>query len=162
MIMKKTIFIITCVLLSGFVLQSCKQNDQKLNNEVEKVLKERYPAISSSTKDGVVTLEGTVDSQPEKSSAETLARSVKDVKNVVNNIQVRELEPATPMVNSDTTLKTDITSKLEAGGYKDVKVDVNNGEVVLSGSLKRSDLTKVMQIANESNPRKVTNNLNLK
>jgi len=160
--MKKTILIITCILLSGLAFQSCKQSDQKLNSEVEKVLKDRYQSISSSTKDGVVTLMGTVDSQQEKASAETSVRSVKNVKNVVNNIQVRMQEPAAPAVNPDTTIKTDITTKLETGGYKDVKVEVTNGEVILSGDLKRSDLTKVMQIANESNPRKVTNNIKLK
>jgi len=160
--MKKSILFIACVLFTGLAFQSCKQSDQQLNNDVEKVLKEKYPTLSASTKDHVVTLMGTVDSEQEKAGAETSVRSVKNVKNVMNNIMVRQQEPAAPMVAPDGTLKTDIMAKLEAGGYKDVKVDVNNGEVTLSGDLKRSDLTKVMQIANESNPKKVTNNLKLK
>lgn len=160
--MKKIAFIITCVLISGFTLQSCKQSDQKLNSDVEKVLRERFPALSSSTKDGVVTLTGMVESQLEKDAAGELARSVKNVKNVMNNIQVREVAPAAPVVNPDNTIKDEITAKLQNGGYKDVKVDVTNGEVVLTGDLKRSDLTKVMQIANESKPKKVTNNIKLK
>lgn len=160
--MKKFAFIITCVILSGIAFQSCKQSDQKLNSEVEKVLKEKYPAITSSTKDGVVTLSGMVDSQQEKVAAGESVRSVAHVKDVMNNVQVRELEPAAPVVNPDETIKSDINKRLQDGGYKDVKVEVTNGEVVLSGDLKRSDLTKVMQIANESNPKKVTNNLKLK
>lgn len=160
--MKKIVLIITCMLLTGMVFQSCKQNDQKINSEVEKVLKERYPAITSSTKDGVVTLMGMVDSEQEKVAAGESARSVSHVKDVMNNIQVREPEPAAPVINPDQTIKNDITSKLETGGYKDVKVEVTNGEVILSGDLKRSDLKKVMQIANESKPKKVTNNLKLK
>lgn len=160
--MKKNILIITCLLFSALAFQSCKQSDQKLNSEVEKVLKEKYPSISSSTKDHVVTLTGVVNSQQEKIAVGESVRSIKNVKDVMNNTQVRELEPADPVIHQDATIKTDIMSKLEAGGYKDVKVDVNSGEVVLSGELKRSDLTKVMQIANESNPKKVTNNLKLK
>ncbi|WP_197027690.1 BON domain-containing protein [Prevotella sp. 10(H)] len=160
--MKKFAFIVVCVILSGFAFQSCKQSDQSINNDVEKVLKEKYPMITSSTKDAVVTLAGMVDSQEEKTAAGESVRSVKHVKDVMNNIQVRELEPAAPMVNPDETIKSDINAKLQSGGYKDVKVEVSNGEVILSGDLKRSDLTKVMQIANESNPKKVTNNLKLK
>jgi len=160
--MKKSILIIACILISTLGFQSCKQSDQKLNSEVEKVLKEKYPSISSSTKDGVVTLTGTVNSQQEKIAAGESVRSVKNVKDVMNNTQVRELEPADPVIHQDATIKTDIMAKLEAAGYKDVKAEVSNGEVILSGELKRSDLTKVMQIANESNPKKVTNNLKLK
>lgn len=160
--MKKIALIITCVLISGLAFQSCKPSDQKLNDEVEKVLREKYPTISSSTKDHVVTLTGTVESQDAKIAVGESVRSIKNVKDVMNNIQVRELEPTDPVIHQDATIKTDIMSKLEAGGYKDVKVEVANGEVTLNGELKRSDLPKVMQIANESNPKKVTNNLKLK
>lgn len=160
--MKKIILIITCVFLAGFTFQSCKQNDQKINSEVENALKDVFPTITSSTKEGVVTLSGTVESQQEKTAAEQAVRMVKNVKEVVNNIQVREPAPAAPTINSDEVIKTDIKAKLEKGGYKDVNVEVNSGEVILTGDLQRSDLTKVMQIANESKPRKVTNNLKLK
>lgn len=160
--MKKIVLMITCVLLTSVAFQACKPNDQKLNTEVENALKERHPSVSSSTMEGVVTLTGMVESQQEKMAAGESARAVKNVKDVVNNIQVREPVPAAPVVNPDTTIRTDIMSKLEAGGYKGVKVEVNNGEVTLSGDVKRSDLTKVMQIANESNPKKVTNNIKTK
>lgn len=160
--MKKIALIITCMILSGLAFQSCKQSDQKLNDEVEKVLKDRYTSVSSSVKDGGVTLTGTVDSPQEKTAAGEAVRSVKNVKEVTNNIQVREIEPAAPIVNPDDTIKNEVITKLETGGYKDVKVDVKNGEITLTGSLKRSDLTKVMQIANESNPKKVTNDIKLK
>lgn len=161
--MKKIILVITCVFLTGFAFQSCKQNDQKINTEVENVMKDAFPTIKSTAKDGVVTLSGTVETQQERTGAEQAARMVKNVKEVVNNIQVREAAPvAAPTINSDEVIKTDVKAKLEKGGYKDVKVEVTNGEVILTGDLQRSDLTKVMQIANESKPRKVTNNLKLK
>lgn len=86
------------------------------------------------------------------------------MKTVVNNISVRETSISSnqPMMNQDNTIKTSIESRLMTEGFSDVKVAVDNGEVTLSGDLKRNDLTKVMQIANESNPSKVTNKLTLK
>lgn len=163
--MKKMLFIITCILISGLTMQSCKQSDENLKKDVDKVIQGRYNStISTSVKDRVVTLTGTVESQQEKTSVENDVKAVKNVKSVVNNISVRESNITTqePMVNPDNTIKSSIESRLATEGFKDVKVEVSNGDVVLSGNLKRSDLTKVMQIANESNPRKVTNNLNLK
>ena len=163
--MRKMLFIITCVLISGITMQSCKQSDENLKKNVDSAIQGRYNStISTAVKDGVVTLTGTVESQQEKTSLENDVKAVKHVKSVVNNISVRESNITTqqPAINPDNTIKSSIESRLATEGFKDVKVDVSNGEVVLSGTLKRSDLTKVMQIANESNPRKVTNNLNLK
>ncbi|MDR2947764.1 MAG: BON domain-containing protein [Prevotella sp.] len=163
--MKKMLFIITCILISGIAMQSCKQSDENLKKDVDKAIQGRYNStISTSVKDGVVTLIGTVESQQEKTSVESEVKAVKHVKTVVNNISVREsnITSQQPVINPDNTIKSSIESRLATEGFKDVKVDVSNGEIILSGNLKRSDLTKVMQIANESNPKKVTNNLNLK
>ena len=164
MIMRKIFFIITCILISGVTMQSCKQSDENLKKDVDKAIQGRYNStVSTSVKDGVVTLTGTVESQQEKTAVEDDVKAVKHVKTVVNNITVHEsnISSQAPIVNPDNTIKSSVESRLKTEGFKDVKVEVNNGEVVLSGNLKRSDLTKVMQIANESNPRKVTNNLNL-
>lgn len=160
--MKKIALIITCVLLSSVAFQSCKQSDQSLNNDVEKVLKDNYPSISATTNDGVVTLTGTVDTPEAKNVVGESVRSVNNVKSVVNNIRVREMTPAAPVASPDATIKTDIVAKLQSAGFNDVQVEVNNGEVILSGNLNRSDLTRVMQIANEARPSRVTNNLNLR
>jgi len=162
--MKKMFIIMTCAIIAGLGMQSCKPNDSKVQSEVEKTLQTNYSSVSTSVKEGTVTLSGTVNSQDEKMAAERAAKSVSNVKSVVNNITVREpmRQAPAPAVNADSTISSTITTKLHDAGYKDVKVAVNNGEVTLTGDLKRADLTKVMQIANESNPRKVTNNLNLK
>lgn len=163
--MKKILFILTCVLISGLSLQSCSKSDTDVKKDVDKVLNEQFSSstISSVVKDGVVTLTGTAESDVDKMSITSAVRGVKGVKDVMNNINVREkvlTPPAT--VYDDTSIKSSIDTKLSEQGVKNVKVEVKDGEVMLSGDLKRADLTKVMQIANESNPKKVTNNLNLK
>ena len=153
-------FILTFIMGTGLAFQSCNSTDQKVKNEVDRVIG-NHATVSASVNDKVVTLTGTVDSQQEKNAAENAARSVKDVRSVVNNITVRQSVMGMT-VNSDQTLQSTIEARLNSEGYRDVRVSVNNGEVVLRGDVDRNDLSRVMQIANESNPRRVTNNLNLR
>ncbi len=159
--MKKLLFIHTCAILTGLSFQSCTKTDAQIHTDVQKVLSAQYPMVSSTVDKGVVTLTGTVDSEATRTSAEGVVKTVKDVKSVTNNIMVKEAAPAV-VINPDQTISSTINSAMMAAGYKDVKVEVINGEVTLTGNVKRSDLTKVMQIANESNPKKVINKLNLK
>lgn len=157
--MKKSLFIAFCAIFSVVLMQSCKNNDEAIQKEVQTLVSEKVSGITVSVKDKVVTLTGTVDSEEKKLEAAGVA-SIKSVKSVTNNIVVKE-EPK-PVINPDTEIRTTINNKLSAAGYKDVQVEVANGEVTLKGNLKRSDLQKVMQIANESNPKKVNNQLTLK
>lgn len=163
--MRKMLFMIACIMVAGVAMQSCRKSDEILKKDVDRVIQGRYNStIVTSVKDRVVTLAGTVESLQERTSVENDVKTVKDVKAVVNNITVVEKEVISqePVINPDDTLKSTIELKLQTEGFKDVKVEVSNGEVTLSGDLKRSDLTKVMQIVNESKPVKVTNNLKLK
>lgn len=160
--MRKFLVISACILMTGLLFQSCKKSDENIQKDVNKTLTENnFSMISSTVKDGTVTLVGTVDSQQQKSEVENKVRDVKDVKGVVSNVVVKEATPQV-VVNPDQTIKSTIDSKLSTAGYKDVKVEVKDGEVILTGDLKRADLTKVMQIANESNPKSVKNELKLK
>lgn len=159
--MKKVLFLLTIGLLSGIMMQSCKESDEKLQTQVNQVMQKTVTEVTAVVQNGVATLSGVVESEDTKMMLETLAKEVKGIKSVVNNVTVHKPEPPV-VINPDDTIRTTIESKLKDAGFKSVFIDVNNGEVVLTGDAKRSDLTKIMQIANESNPKKVTNNLNLK
>lgn len=166
MVMKKMLFIIACVIMSGIALQSCKPSDTTIQRTVETELRNKsYGSVTSSVRNGIVTLTGQVENEQEKASIENTVKSLKDVKSVVSEIVVRPMPTAnttTITVNPDETINTFITSRLNEGNYKNVKVEVKDGEVTLTGDLKRADLTKVMQIANEAKAKKVNNKLNLK
>ncbi len=155
--MKKLFLLMASAVIMAVSFQACSSTDQKIRNEVKNVVTDDYSDISSSVKNGVVTLSGTVETQQERAAAETAARSVRNVKSVVNNIQVNNTA-----YNMDNTMESTLSTRLNNAGYRDVKVDVREGEVVLSGDLDRNDLNRVMQIANESNPRRVVNNMNLR
>ena len=121
--------------------------------------------INVETKDGVVTLTGTANSDADKSKAEQIAKAVNGVKSVVNNLTVKPppMTNATPPpVSEDTKLKADVTAALTKYGITSVTVTVANGEVTLSGDIPRAKLQDAMKAANESHPKKVINKMNIK
>lgn len=159
--MKKVMFYALAAMVSGLSLQSCKPSDKDLQASVQNALKAKTELVTATVNNGVVTLEGTLNSEAERFSVDSIARSVKSIKSVINNTTVKAPAPVIK-IDADDAIKTTITTALAIGGFKDVKVDVKDGEAILSGNLKRADLQKVMQIANEANVKKVINNINLK
>ncbi len=156
--MKKSVLFYVSALLISALMFSCTASDEKVQKEVNTALTAVNTNVNASVKDRVVTLTGVVESEESKMAAETAVRSVKDVKSVMNNIEVK----APVVVNPDNEMTTKINAALAVGGFQDVKVSVNNGVVTLTGDVKRADLQKVMQIANEAQPRQVENKLNIK
>jgi hyperosmotically inducible periplasmic protein len=91
-----------------------------------------------------VTLTGHVPTEDDKRVAEEIARSTKGVANVVNNLEV---DPKTQAANAEKQYVPDLEIKaavlqsiLNNPGLKTqrIKVDVNNGEVKLSGRVQSS------------------------
>lgn len=159
--MKKVIFYALALMVSGLSLQSCSTSDKDLQANVQSELRKRTNQVTATVNNGVATLQGTVNTDAERFSVDSIARSVKNIKSVINNTTVKAAAPVV-QIDNDATIRTSITSALTAAGYNTVLVEVKDGEVTLSGNLKRADLQKVMQIANEANVRKVTNNIDLK
>lgn len=155
--MKRSILILATTLLVGLGFYSCKPSDEKISKEIATVLS-AYPDAKVTIKDGVATITGTALDDAAKAQIEGIVKSVKGVKSVVDNIEVK---PAV-VINNDTTISSTISAALTAGGFKDVVATVKDGEVTLTGDLKKADLVKVMQIVNEASPKKVINQLNLK
>jgi hyperosmotically inducible periplasmic protein len=114
--------------------------------------------VNAETKDGVVTLTGTVDNDSAKSQAEQAAKSVASVKSVVNNLTVKP--PIT--VSDDTKIKSAVEAGLAKYNVKGVTADVTDGQVTLTGEIPRAKLQDAMKAANEANPKKVNNQLTIK
>lgn len=155
--MKKIVLSVVSAFLLGFTLYSCSPSDKDIQTHVSPILSD-YTDVNAEVKDGVVTLSGEVVSDVEKNQIQEMLSSVKGVKSVVNNLTVKP--PV--VIDHDAEIGSAISSALQSAGFKTVNVAVNNGEVTLTGDLKKSDLVKVMQIANESKPKKVINELKVK
>ena len=117
-------------------------------------------SINSPGKSGNdVTLTGHVPTEDDKRVAEEITRSTKGVAGVVNNLQV---DAKTQAANAEKQYVPDLEIKaavlqsiLNNPGLKtqQIKVDVNNGEVKLSGSVQSS----AQKVAAESAARAITN-----
>ena len=127
--------------------------------------------IKVDVKDGVVTLEGKVDSSVERDLAVEIAKGMTGVTNVVDKLSIESETSDTPtelpsfsQVVEDATITAGVKSRLlwnrNAQGL-DINVDTANGVVVLSGGVE-SDAVRdlAVQIAkNTKNVKKVENKL---
>lgn len=92
--------------------------------------------INVDTSDGVVQLNGFVDSAEGKQAAERVAKGVEGVKRVDNNLTVGEKDRTLGEAVDDTGIATKVKAALaadaETKAYQ-IKVDVNGGNVELGG-----------------------------
>ncbi len=92
--------------------------------------------IDVDTKNGVVQLNGFVDSAKAREAAERAARTVSGVGKIDNNLEVRSGERSMEVVADDALITTKVKTALatkDPGLAMDVNVDTDNGEVLLSG-----------------------------
>jgi hyperosmotically inducible protein len=152
------VFFTTVVFFIG-----CKPKD----STVEKNITEKFAATpecagaTATVTNGIATLTGEVKDDMCKSTAETTAKNVKGVKSVVNDLTVTPPPPPpTATVSPDNAMSQGVTDATK--DFPTVTATVNNGEITLTGSIKRSDLTKLMQSLNSLHPSKINNQLTIK
>ncbi len=89
-------------------------------------------AIGVTAKDGVVTMTGFIDSYAGKLAAERVAKRVRGVRAVANDIQVRlRLERTDPELAADAARALDLRATLP----ETVQAVVHNGHVTLTGTV---------------------------
>lgn len=141
------------------IMSSCGNSDKKVAEEVNTKLAAANPNLQATVADGVVTLTGNCPDDPCKTAGEAAVKEVKGVKQVVNNITVTPPEP-TVTINPDDSLTTAVNNTLK--NYKTVKADVKDGVVTLTGEIKRSQLSELMQDVTAAKPKKIENKLKIK
>ncbi len=148
------------MLFASLTLPACKPKDSDIQASFNEKAKAnaQMANVTASVSDGVVTLTGQCPDAACKTSAEQTAQDVKGVKSVVNNIVVDI--PAPVVINDDATIKTSVNPIVAK--YPGVTADVQNGTVTLRGSIKSSDLQKLMMALQESNIKNVNNQLTVK
>lgn len=117
------------------IVEPAIRTDEEIREDVEVALTQD-PATDSYEIDvavdkGVVTLTGTVESVAEKTLAAKVAKGVKGVIALENNVRV-----AYPTERSDTEIQAEIERRLELHPQIDelfIDVTVENGEVALTG-----------------------------
>lgn len=111
--------------------------------------------VSATVINGEVTLTGNCADEPCRQNAEKAVKDIDGVKKVVNNIMVA---PVT--ITPDTQLQNSVQDV--AGRYQGVQASVNDGVIVLRGTIERAQLQNLMQDMNALRPKRVDNQLVIK
>lgn len=150
------------IAVSLLFMGACKPSDSQISQAVQSTVTSLAPDVTASVDKGQVTLEGTVADQATKEALNAAVKKVKGVVTVTDNTTVQAAASAAPVViNPDDIVRNTIDSALQASGISGVNIEVSGGTVTLSGEAARKDLQKIMQIANESHPAKVVNQLTI-
>lgn len=157
----RSVFVTGMVLTLSLAFGACKSgpDDAALTASVKAKIQSAAnlagAKVEVAVKEGVVTLSGTADNDAAKAAAESVAKAVEGVKSVTNNITVKPPVAAVPPAEAgnDAAIKKAVTDNLTKAAITGVTVDVAAGVVTLKGSVAKGSKIKVMQAANEANPK---------
>lgn len=147
--------------LSGLALLillavSCNQkpDDNKIQENVNKQLQDntKYAGVTSTVKDGTVTLSGVCEGDDCAVEIEKSIKDIKRVEGVENNIVKQN--------STDLTLRTTVQSIITK--YEGVEADVSAGVIVLRGNIARANLQTLMSELSALHPEKIDNQLVVK
>ncbi|MEO6230933.1 MAG: BON domain-containing protein [Ferruginibacter sp.] len=156
----KVLMAVAIVTTTGFL--SCKPKDADIKSAVEAKLNAK-PDMSGtmvSVTDGVATISGECKDETCKADCEKLTSEVKGVKSVVNNLTVPPPPPPPVAVTVDDTLKSGVNDALK--DFTTVTAEVIDGVVTLTGTIKKTELPKVMMALSSLKPKKIENKLTVK
>jgi osmotically-inducible protein OsmY len=148
------------LLLVTYFFTACKPSDSKIAEAVTSKVSAVAQGLTVDVKDGIVTLGGQVADDATKAAVAAALTGIKGVKSVVNNITLPPPPPPV-IINPDDVLRKTVDSVFAAKGIKGITSTVSAGVVTLTGDVKKSDLVKVMQVANEAKPKKVLNQMKI-
>lgn len=151
------------MLAAALFISACGKSDADLQKAAtDKLAAEKVAGVTVAVKDGVATLTGEVADITVKNKAEAAVKGVEGIKSVTNNATLKPLPPPPSMTTDDAMLQGKIEENIKKLGIANVKPQVKDGEVTLTGEVSKADLAKVMQAANEAKPKKVNNSLTVK
>jgi len=157
--------VLVCLVMS-FLLPACGNKDKAISEAIEAKKKEmkELAGLTTTVDKGTVTISGECPDSSGRSMCEQAIAAIPGVKQVVNNMTVAP-PPAAPAPAPVTISADDELTKSVADivkDYPDVRAAVKDGEVTLTGEIKRSSLTRLMQALHTMKPKKINNQLTIK
>jgi len=161
----KALRLLPALIFFSFLMTGCKSKvkDADVQSSVTTTLRTNpdFANVSNTVTDGVATLTGEVRDEATRMAAATEAGKVKGVKSVTNNITITVPVSTAPVeITADDPLNALVKDAVK--DHPTVVATVNAGTVTLTGEIKKTDLTKLMQKINALKPRKVENKLVIK
>lgn len=157
----KLIPIIALVIIFAAGFSACKKvKDADLKTAISAAFaaNEDLSGLTVEVKEKIATLTGEVKDDATLQAAISLAKTIKGVKDVASNITVK---PPAPIVSpADQALEAALKDALKDNAG--VMATVKDGEVTLTGEIKKSQLVKLMQKVSALKPAKINNQLTVK
>jgi hyperosmotically inducible periplasmic protein len=158
-------FICAATAMVAVSMPSCKGGVK--DADIEKAITEKITSmpeaagVTSTVKDGVVTLAGEFKDDASKAAFEATVKAIPGVKSVMNNATIAAPPPApAPVVTADDPLIKAVTDATK--DFPAVKAEVKDGVITLTGEIKRASLPKLMMTLNTLKPKKIENKLTIK
>lgn len=142
---------------------SCKEKDATVKTRVEEKMQANQETAGAmvSVTDGVATLSGEVATENGKIESENIAKGVKGVKSVVNNLTVTPAVVAAPVtVAADDALTLALRDATK--DHPDVTASVVNGTVTLTGTTTKANNLILMKKISALNAGRIDNQLIIK
>lgn len=148
-----TIALVSGTLMTGTIACKSKISDSDLKAKVETAIQSN-PGVTVEVKDGVVTLNGTANSEDEKLQIENAAKAAdsKGVKSVQNNIVVNTAPPIEINTND-----ADLTAKVAefTKDFPTVKTAISDGVITVTGEVEQARVQALKMGLDALNPKKV-------
>ena len=144
----------------------CKPSDEKITAAVQSAL-DNNPSLNSvspSVNDGVVTLNGEVETEADKELAESSLSGVKGIKSINNSVTVKPSGPSPEEAKkmADERILTLVNQNLTTYKVQGVNATVEDSVVTLTGEITRANLQNAMKAASESGAARVENKMTIK
>jgi hyperosmotically inducible periplasmic protein len=158
----KKLLSITALATLLFLAPSCKSKvkDADIKKEVETKLAtiSSTSGLTADVTDGVTTVNGEVPDAATQAGIGPAIKDIKGVKSVINNTTIAPVVEA-PVITPDDPLTIAVRDAIKDD--PGVVAEVNDGVVTLTGTIRKTDLPKLMQKINATRPKKVDNKLTI-
>lgn len=146
------------------LLTSCGNKDKAISEAIDAKKKEMkdLAGLTAAVEKGTVTLSGQCPDSSARTMCEQTITAIPGVKNVVNNITVPPPPPppAPVVIAADDPLTKSVNDAIK--DYPGVTASVKDGEITLTGDIKRASLQKLMMNLHTLKPKKINNQLTVK
>lgn len=134
---------------------SCGPKDLNIQKTIQTTLSAMPEAanVAVTVIDGEATLTGNVTDDATKAIVESSVAGIKNVKSVVNNLEI--VAPAPDFTELDSIITSNLIDALK--DHPTVSATVKEGVITLTGDIKKNNLPALMQKLSALNPVKIDN-----